>query len=253
MDQLDQSSRLYDVVGLGSAVLDILTLVDQFPSSEGVQQAAAIEMQGGGPVATALVALARLGARTAMISAVGDDWRGQYLLQEFQREGVATDQIEQQSNSRSFAASIFVRKRDGARAITYVPGSGAELVLTAGHREVIQQASILHLNGRYFSACQDAAEWMHQCGGRVSFDGGAQRYQPQLRQLVPNTDICIVARDFAEQYTVTTDLDHAATILLGEGNPMIAHRLLKLFATGFVKAHRLDSGFFAGTAHNESN
>lgn len=218
---MDCSSPRYDVVGLGSTVLDILTLVDQFPAGESVQQAAAIEMQGGGPVATALVALARLGARTAMLTIVGDDWRGQYLLQELQREGVATSQIVQQPNCSSFAACIFVRKQDGARAITYLPGSGPELVLTEAQRTVIQQARILHLNGRYFSACREAARWIHQCGGRVSFDGGAHRYQPQLRQLVPMTDICIVARDFAEQYTTTADLERAAAILLDEGPELV--------------------------------
>ena len=218
---MDDASPRYDVVGLGSAVLDVLTLVDQFPSGESVQQAAAIEMQGGGPVATALVALARLGARTAMLSVVGDDWRGHYLLDEFQREGVATNQIVQQPNSSSFAASIMVRKRDGARAITYVPGSGPEFVLTGSHRAVLQQTNILHLNGRYFSACLKAAQWIHQCGGRVSFDGGADRYHSDYRQLVPMTDICIVARDFAEQYTAASNLEHAAAALLNEGPELV--------------------------------
>jgi sugar/nucleoside kinase (ribokinase family) len=156
-----------------------------------------------------------------MLSVVGDDWRGQYLLEEFQREGVATSQILQQPNSKSFAASIMVRKRDGARAITYVPGSGPELVLTESHRAVLQQTSILHLNGRYFSACLEATQWIHQCGGQVSFDGGADRYQPEFRQLVPMTDICIVARDFAEQYTTTTDLERAAATLLREGPKLV--------------------------------
>src|SRR5512139_2893258 len=55
----------FDVIGLGVSTLDILTLVDHFPSGEEVQRAADLVIQGGGPVATAVVALARLGARTA--------------------------------------------------------------------------------------------------------------------------------------------------------------------------------------------
>ena len=39
-----------------------------------------------------------------------------------------------------------------------------------------------------------------EAGVRVSFDSGAGRYRPELDHLVPLTDVCIVARDFAEKY-----------------------------------------------------
>ena len=63
----------FDVIGLGTSTVDILSLVDHFPAGEEVQQAAAVAMDGGGPAVTALVTLARLGAHTAMLDAIGDD------------------------------------------------------------------------------------------------------------------------------------------------------------------------------------
>jgi sugar/nucleoside kinase (ribokinase family) len=80
-----------DVVGLGVSVIDIVQRVDHFATGEEVQRALDVTVQGGGPVATALVTLARLGASVAMVDVVGDDWKGELILQEFRREGVCAD------------------------------------------------------------------------------------------------------------------------------------------------------------------
>ena len=55
----------------------------------------------------------------------------------------------------------------------------------------------------------------------VSLDGGAGRFKPEMRTLVPLTDICIVARDFAEKYTGEHELSRSAELLLKQG-PKIA-------------------------------
>jgi sugar/nucleoside kinase (ribokinase family) len=110
-----------------------------------------------------------------------------------------------------------VKKGDGARTIVYFPGSAPELSAAEVPRSVIESASFLHLNGRHWEACLQACVWARQSGVQVSFDGGAYRYRPELRQLVPLTDICIVARDFAEKYTGQSDVRLAAAILLEEG------------------------------------
>ena len=82
-------NKEFDVIGLGVSPLDVITLVDHFPTHDEVQRASAVMLQGGGPVATAMVALARLGAKVAMLDALGDDWRGDLIREEFRREGVA--------------------------------------------------------------------------------------------------------------------------------------------------------------------
>ena len=71
-----EHDRKFDVVGLGASALDLLQVVDELPGGECVQQASNYALQGGGPIATAMVALARLGSRTAMLDKIGDDWRG---------------------------------------------------------------------------------------------------------------------------------------------------------------------------------
>jgi sulfofructose kinase len=211
----------FDVIGLGVSPLDVVTLVDHFPGQDEVQRAQAVTVQGGGPVATAVVTLARLGASVAMVDNLGDDWRGDLIRDELRREGVCTDYLGLSKGHTSSIASIWVRQGDGARSIAYAPGSVPELSAADISRDVIASAGILHLNGRHWRACLQACHYARECEVQVSFDGGAHRYRRQLRELVPLTDICIVARDFAEQYTRQSGIRRAGEILLQEGPSLV--------------------------------
>ncbi|MDR3591742.1 MAG: carbohydrate kinase family protein [Negativicutes bacterium] len=211
-----------DVVGLGVSTVDLLSAVDHFPTEREVQRAAAMTLEGGGPVATAVVTLARLGASVAMIDQVGDDWRGKIILEEFRQEGVLTEHIRVRAGHTSSTACILVAAEKGARAIVYYPGTVPELTAGDIDRRVVEAAGILHINGRHFEACLQAMAWARQANVPVSFDGGANRYRPELRRIVPATDICIVARDFAERYTEQTNLEDAGRALLDCGPELVA-------------------------------
>ena len=73
------ASHNYDVVGLGVSTVDILALVEHFPTGDDTQPALAMGVQGGGPVASALAALARLaltqGDLPSAIAYVEEIWR----------------------------------------------------------------------------------------------------------------------------------------------------------------------------------
>jgi sulfofructose kinase len=211
----------FDVIGLGASTIDIVSLVDHFPATEQVQRAETMIVQGGGPVATAMVTLARLGARVAMLDQIGDDWRGALILEEYQRDGVCTDYIKVSPGCASPNACVLVRKQDGARTIVYDPGNVPELLPLDVPRPLIESARFLHVNGRHWNAALQAIEYASAANVQVSFDGGAHLYHPELKHLVPLTDVCIVARDFAERYTQETDIHEAAQRLLDSGPGLV--------------------------------
>ncbi|GFO68138.1 ribokinase [Geomonas limicola] len=206
-----------DVVGIGVSTLDLLMLVDELPGDEMVQRAETSLLQGGGPVATALVTLVRLGCRAALLDKLGDDWRGRLILEELAREGVATDQLRVVPGSTSSIASILARRRDGARTIVYSPGDAGELSPNEIDFPVIAAAKILHLNGRHLEASLAAARFAREQGVLVSFDGGAHRYREELRELVGLSDLCVVAREFACSFAGTGDQTEAAARLREQG------------------------------------
>jgi sugar/nucleoside kinase (ribokinase family) len=198
-----------------------LLLVDHLPAEEEVERALGGVVQGGGPVATALVALARLGARVAMLDAVGDDWRGRLIQEEFQAEGVETRFLVGRPGSTSATACILVREGSGSRTIVRQPGTASEVEPRELPAEAIRSASILHVNGRHLRACLEAVRLAREGGVRVSFDGGAGRYREELRPLVRQSDVCIVARDFASRYTGRDEPVAAGPELLGEGPSLV--------------------------------
>ena len=73
------------VVGVGFAVIDYLGIVPQMPQFDDIRAVAVQDwlVSGGGPVGTALVAMARLGVRAAYIGLLGDDMIGREVRQEF--------------------------------------------------------------------------------------------------------------------------------------------------------------------------
>lgn len=207
----------FDVVGIGVSTLDLFMVVDELPGAELVQRAETSLLQGGGPVATALVTLARLGVRTAMLDKLGDDWRGKLVLEEFAKEGVAADRLSVVPGATSSIASILVRRRDGARTIVYAPGSAGELSAADLDFGLLAGAKVLHLNGRHLKASLAAARWAREHGVPVSFDGGAHRYREELRELVALSDFCVVAREFACSFSGTEDQNEAAARLREQG------------------------------------
>jgi sugar/nucleoside kinase (ribokinase family) len=215
------NAKQFDVVGLGAATIDVLTLVDHFPSRRELQPAHATVIQGGGPVATALVAVARLGGTAAMIDSIGDDWAGDLILQEFRSEGLGIEAIEVHRGCTTSVSNILISAKDGTRAIMFAAGSAPEPSLSEAQKDLIRSARILHISGRYWKACVQAIELAKAHQVLVSFDGGAGSFSPERSSLVPLTDVCIVAREFAEKYTGETDLSRSAELLAGEG-PQIA-------------------------------
>jgi len=211
------AAREFDVVGLGVSTVDLIMGVNQFPSDEFVQRAHYSLLQGGGPVATALVTLARLGCRTAMLDKLGDDWRGKFIFEEFEREGVATNHLLLAKGRTSSVASILVRKDDGARTIIYSPGDVEELSPSELSEQLIAACRILHLNGRHLETCLASARLAKRHGVLVSLDGGAHRFHEPLRELISLTDICIVARQFAYAFSGEDDLQASAAKLLQAG------------------------------------
>jgi sulfofructose kinase len=210
-----------DVVGLGASTIDIITLVNHFPNKRETQQSLATTIQGGGPIATAMVTVSRLGGSALMIDSIGDDWVGTLVLQGLLSEQVNVDYIETHRGGTTSISNILVSANDGARAIIFQPGSVPELSLSERQKSVIRSAKIIHLNGRHWSACLEAVNLAKDSNVQISFDGGANRYRPELRLLIPFTNICIVAKDFAEKYTGQKELSKSVQSLLKEG-PEIA-------------------------------
>ncbi|MHB9036332.1 MAG: PfkB family carbohydrate kinase [Armatimonadota bacterium] len=82
------------------------------------------QVQGGGLVATALVACARLGAQCDVVSILGDDSTADLIINELISENVNTEWITRVPGGASPFSFVHVDPVSGDRTIFHRPGSG---------------------------------------------------------------------------------------------------------------------------------
>ncbi len=205
----------YDVVGLGQCCIDYLGVVEQYPEINKKEEISNFTVQGGGPVATAMVTLSRLGAKTAFIGKISDDYFGCLIKEGLISESVNTDHVVVENGKRSQFAFIVIDKETGMRTVLWSRATVTPLGVDEINRNVICAAKVLHLDGLMIESSLEAAKIARNAGVIVVVDAGSMR--EGLLALVEIADYFVASEDFARQYYNNNDLRTAATELLKHG------------------------------------
>jgi sulfofructose kinase len=200
----DRPAQL-DVLGVGYAGLDHLTLVPEFPAPGEKVRMQQYVRQGGGQTATALVTLARLGRRVAAVCAVGDDDEGRAVLEELRAEGVEPSAAVVRAGVETQCAWILVDARDGER--TVVCRRDAALDLGPGDVAALEpldraRALILDLHEELGL---EAARRARVRGIPVILD--AERVRPFAEELLSLCDVVICGGTFLGEFSGESELD----------------------------------------------
>ena len=210
-------NEVIDIVGIGASTLDRFIVVDHFPTGREVQEAVSSTTDGGGPVATALATAGKYGSRTVMIDRIGDDMVGRYILEDFHKYNVNTEGIQVDADAKSGTATILVKQKTGERAVFFERSTASDPEFLDNYQGLIENASIVHINGRHRHLMRTAIDIARQSGTIISLDGGAQRYDDDMRSITESSHVVIVARDYAEKYTGATNLEEACCIIHDRG------------------------------------
>jgi len=202
----------FEIAGLGFCSIDYLCKVPYIPIDEKVEILQFLA-QGGGPAATATVAAARLGAATTFIGAIGDDERGEAIINGFIKENVNTDHLQKKSGKESPVAYCWIEKDSGNRSVAWSKGSSMPLNPSWIRPDFISALKLLHLDGHNTEAAIKAATVAKENNVIVSLDAGT--VVPDIGKLVEISDICIASRTFAYKYTGESDPQKAARKLFG--------------------------------------
>lgn len=187
-----------DVVGLGFTSLDYIGLVPELPSLDIGVPLLDISQQGGGPVAQALVTLARLGASVGFVGRVGDDNPGRLMCVALRDEGVDIHQVQVEIGATSGQCIILVDQATGKRSICAHRGSVSDISVASLDLAYLCSGRFLHLDGHSRDAAHVAARAARNAGVEVCLDAGGPH--PGLFDLVRMTDVLIAGERFAESY-----------------------------------------------------
>ena len=210
-------NEVIDIVGIGASTLDRFIVVDHFPTGREVQPAISSTTDGGGPVATALATAGKYGSSTVMIDRIGDDMVGRYILEDFQKYNVNTEGVQVDADAKSGTATILVKEKTGERAVFFERSTAPDPEFLSDYQGLIENASIVHINGRHRHLMRTAIDIARKNGTIISLDGGAQRYDDDMKPITESSHVVIVACDYAEKYTGTTNLEEACRIIHDRG------------------------------------
>jgi ribokinase len=212
------SSEL-QVVGLGMCTLDVLMRLKDMPTWERGTRISDFRLDGGGPVGTAMVTAARLGARVGFIGTAGDDEAAELKLHSMIEAGVDTSRVVTHPGSDDQVVIVFVHEETGERMFAGVARERRALRTEDLDRAYITSAEYLHLDGFHFEAALQAARWMREAGKKVVLDGHKTNrpVRPRLRKLVEYVDVLISGSGFARSLTGISHIWEAGRAALDMG------------------------------------
>jgi len=204
MDRSNSNKTInYDCVGLGVNPIDYLCVVDPYPHLDDKVDVVKSSVQGGGPVPTAMVTLAKLGARVCYIGKVGDDPEGELVKSQLEKEGVDTQYLVRDKKTKTARAFIWVDKKSGKRTVAL--DQDKEKRLQKYDLKFLNSIStkFLHVDARDPDIDVFAARWAKKQSAEVCLDVGSLR--KGVEKVFPCVDHLIVSRRFACGFIKTPD------------------------------------------------
>jgi sulfofructose kinase len=197
-----------DIVGVGLATLDVLIRCEDGADAAHRLVLRDFMMEGGGPVATALCAASRLGARTGYVGTAGSGFGGEAKLLSLERYGVDVSRTVRRAEAERQVILVRVDALTGERSFSGLAGGWDQPVEPPElDREYITSARVLHLDGCHMDAALAAADWMRQAGKPVVLDAASTRgtVREAMQELVRRVDVLICGGGFAQALTGEDD------------------------------------------------
>ncbi|MFP3897443.1 MAG: carbohydrate kinase family protein [Anaerolineales bacterium] len=212
------------VVGLGMAVLDILIRLGEMPRWDQGARLSAVAIDGGGPVATAMVAVSRLGVRAGFVGTCGSDRLGEIKMETLVENDLDVSRVVRRPGPENQVVLVSVHEDTGERVFSGLRDFRDDaLRVDELDRAYITSADYLHLDGAHAEAALQAAQWMHKAGGTVVLDAGTTDgpVSPGLRNLVGHTDVLICGSGFGPALTGLDDLWEVGEAILERGPQIV--------------------------------
>ena len=236
-------SKKYQLIGIGNAVVDVLTQCDDsFLDLMGIQKGVMqlIERErgellysamkertqaAGGSVANTIAGAGSLGLGTGFIGRVNDDALGRYYAQAMETEGTAFVNAPDPNGELPTSRSMIFVSPDGERSMNTYLGISSELGPEHVSDDVAGEAEILFIEGYLYdkdkgkAALERAAQVCRAAGGRagvtLSDPFCVDRHRDDFRRLIKELDYVIGnEHEWASLYQ--TDLSNALEQAAGE-------------------------------------
>jgi len=234
----------FDVVGFGLNAVDHLIVVPEYPTFDTKVRFTEYERSAGGQTASAMVALQRLGLKTAYAGRFGSDDDGQFGLRAIELEGVNLDFAETIEGADNQVAFIIIESRSGERTIIWDRDDRLSYRPDEVPVELAKRGRVLHLDAHDPPACAVMAKAAKKVGAIVTAD--IDNVYEGLPELLPLIDVLITSSEFPHRLTGIRD-ERASLIELKAryGCPIVGATLGARGALIYCNGQFIESPAFA--------
>ncbi|WP_094243832.1 ribokinase [Tetragenococcus halophilus] len=148
---------------VGSISTDFVVTVSRRPEIGETIEGELFETSFGGKGANQAVAVARLGAETNMVGAVGGDGFGDLLIANLQEENISIENVERVTEESSGAAFINIENKDNS--IIYIPGANGKVTkgsIERAHAVLEQSDFVLIQNEVKQEAVEETIDYCYE-------------------------------------------------------------------------------------------
>jgi sugar/nucleoside kinase (ribokinase family) len=223
--------RPFDVVGFGVNALDLIAIIDGYPQPDTKAQFQTFDVQGGGVVATALAACARLGLKSRYIGKVGGDFWSRLSLKTLSREGIDVRHVIRDRTSPGHVSLVLADRATGQRTLFFRRPPAYAIRPEEVSREAITSGRLLHVDGIDSAAALQAVRWAREAGMRVTMDG--ERIVPGIEAVWPLTDLLVCNPRFIRGMTGHAAAEDGLREMADRGPARLAVTLAEKGVLGF--------------------
>lgn len=213
-------SRTPRILVVGYNAFDVTVAVPALPPADSKLEVPPILLGGGGPAATAAVALARLGCAVSLLTPLTDDEPGRVQRRELLAAGIDLSACPLCAESASAMAVILVHPPHGQRTILWSRGAVPPLPVPAEPQRLLADRDLLYIDGHEPAASLALAEAARARGLPVVMDAGTLR--AGSRELVSLCSDVISSSGFAPAFAGCDDPATALRALQAAGPARVA-------------------------------
>jgi sugar/nucleoside kinase (ribokinase family) len=197
------TSKPFDAVGFGLNAVDHLIVVPEYPAFDTKIRLLDHKLSAGGQTATAMVALQRLGLKTAYAGRFGSDPEGAFGLATLKEDGVNVDYAQVVQDASTQLAFIVIDIRNGERTIVWDRDDRLAYKPEEAPVDFGSLGRVLHLDAHDPPACAVVAHKAKETGAITSAD--IDNVYPGVQELLPLIDLLVTSKEFPYRLTGIRD------------------------------------------------
>lgn len=210
---------MFDVTAVGELLIDFT------PAGKSEAGCTLFAQNPGGAPANVLVAVSRLGGRTAFIGKVGSDGFGEFLKTTLERNGISTGNLVRTDRVHTTLAFVQLDEK-GDRSFSFCRKPGADILLESGdvHPDLLRNTHFMHFGSVSLtdepsrSATLHAVKEAKSAGAIISYDpnyraplwNNEQEAKNQMSAALPLADLVKLSEEELEMLTGDSDFLSAA-------------------------------------------